>query len=166
MKLLKSVLVASMIMGSASASADIASDVQSQLPMNQIFNNALSTSTSIADIFNQIGTADQTQMPAATTYATCNSLDSTETILSAAFSAAPGQAQAISNAARACGATEEQLLNSALASNIDPTTIGEATAAGGLPAAGGGIGGTGTTVAAPSFGSAGGTGGGGTASAG
>jgi len=154
MKLLKSLLAASMIMGAATASANIASDVQSQLPMQQIFNNALTTSTSLVDIFNQIGTADQTLMPAATTYATCNNLDSAESIVSAAFSAAPDQAQAISNAARACGVTEEQLLNSALASNIDPTTIGEATAAGG------GIPGAGTGVSAPSFGSTGGAGGG------
>ncbi len=156
MKLLKSVLVASMIMGAATASANIESDVQSQLSMSQIFNNAFSDNLGLADIFNQIGTADQVHVPAATSYATCNNLDSTESILTIAFSAAPQLAQEISNAARACGATEEQLLNSALASNIDPTTIGEATAAGGGAPA--------TPIAAPSFASAGGAGGGGAGS--
>ena len=158
MKLLKSLLVVSIMLGTTAVSADIESDVQSQLPMQQIFNNAFESQTNLADIFQQIGSADATQTPAATSYATCEKLDAVVTILNLAFVAAPELAEEIANAARECGATEEELLTSALASGIDPTTIGEATAAGGAPAP------VNTIIAPATFGNSVGTGGGGTGS--
>ncbi|MEH6446273.1 MAG: hypothetical protein V7784_20450 [Oceanospirillaceae bacterium] len=163
MRYLKSIITTSILLGTLSplaAFADIKTDIAAEQPMKVIFDNALTNNTGLDDIFNQIAAAQKALTPDATTYATCNKLDANTTIVSYAFAAAPDLAQDIANAARACGATEEELLNSALASNIDPTTIGEATAAGG-PAAAPGVG-----VATPSFGTAGGTGGGGVASAG
>jgi hypothetical protein len=167
----KSIIAGAIAIGALStfalnAYADIPSDVQSDQSMKVIFDNALTDNLDIGNIFNQIALAKQSLTPNATTYATCNKIDANETILSAAFSAAPDLALDIANAARECGATEEELLNSALASNIDPTAIGEATAAGPGAAPGVGAAATGAPVAAPSFGTAGGTGGGGAASAG
>jgi len=164
MKLLKTVIVASALLVPFSTYASVESDVTNKAPMKLIFDNAFADQLDLVNIFNQIAAADQSLTPDATTYATCNKLGENETIVSMAFLAAPELAEPIANAARACGVTEEELLNSALASNIDPTTIGEATAAGGgLPGAGGGAG-TGAPLSAPSFGSAGGAGGGGTVS--
>lgn len=53
--------------------------------------------------------------------------------MSSAFAAAPSLSKEIADAARDCGVSEEVLLSSALAANIGPTTIGEATAAGEVP---------------------------------
>jgi len=164
MNILKTAIVASVLLMPLSAYATVESDINNNAPMKLIFDNAFADELDLVNIFDQIAAADQSLTPDATTYATCNKLDTNETIVSMAFLAAPELAEPIANAARACGVTEEELLNSALASNIDPTTIGEATAAGGgLPGAGG-AGGTGAPLSAPTFGSAGGAGGGGTAS--
>jgi len=164
MNFFKTAIIASALLMPFSAYATVESDVTNKAPMKLIFDNAFADKLDLVNIFNQIAAADQSLTPDATTYAACNKLDSNETIVSMAFLAAPELAEPIANAARACGVTEEELLNSALASNIDPTTIGEATAAGGgLPGAGG-PGGTGAPLSAPSFGSAGGAGGGGAAS--
>ena len=165
MRVLAAFITVGMLLTPHAVNADVASDVNSNIPIKVIFDNAFAEGLSLEDIFKQIAGASQGMTPAATTYATCNQLDAMDTILTFAFAAAPDLAQPIANAARGCGVSEEDLLNSALAANIDPTTIGEATAAGGAPAAGGG-GATGAPLSAPSFGSAGGTGGGGTASAG
>ena len=167
MTFLKTVIAASILIAPIYAQATVESDIVDKQPMSVIFNNALADQIDLLGIFNQIAAIDTALTPNATSYAACNKLDSIETILSFAFLAAPDSSQDIANAARECGATEEEILSSALASNIDPTTIGEATAAGGgLPAAGGAGGVTGAPITAPSFGSAGGAGGGGTASAG
>ena len=66
------------------------------------------------------------------------------------FAASLGLAQPITNEACYFGVTEEDLLNSVLATRIGPTTIGEATAvgAGALP----------PTLVVPSSGSSGGAG--------
>ncbi|EPJ56265.1 MAG: hypothetical protein OFPI_00550 [Osedax symbiont Rs2] len=160
MRVLATFITIGMLLTPHAVNADVASDVNSNLPIKGIFDNAFSDGLSLEDIFNQVAAANQGLTPTATSYATCNKLDAAETIMTFAFAAAPSLAQPIANAARECGVTEEELLNSALAANIDPTTIGEATAAGG------GAGATGAPLAAPSFGSAGGAGGGGTASAG
>ena len=165
MKILKTIIAASILLAPIYAQATVESDVSDKQPMKIIFDNAFADKIELVGIINQIAAADQTLTPDATTYAACNNLDAVETIVSFAFLAAPDLAAEIANAARECGATEEELLNSALASNIDPTTIGEATGAGGgLPGAGGIGGATGAPIAAPSFGSAGGNGGGSTAS--
>jgi len=164
MRFLTIIFAVAFLLPYQNVNADIESDVNSNLPIKVIFDNAFSDGLSLEDIFNQIAGASPGLTPNATTYATCNKLDAMETIMAFAFAAAPDLAQPIANAARECGVTEEELLNSALAANIDPTTIGEATAAGGAPAAGGGV--TGAPLTAPTFGSAGGTGGGGTASEG
>ncbi len=164
MRLLVPVILAvALILPIQSVNADIESDINANLPIKVIFDNAFSDGLTLSDLFNRIAAASPGLTPAATTYATCNNLDSAETIMTIAFAAAPDLAQPIANAARECGVTEEELLNAALAANIDPTTIGEATAAGGAPGAGGA---TGAPLAAPSFGSAGGAGGGGAASGG
>ena len=165
MKFLPIIFAMTFLLPFQTVNADIESDVNSNLPIKVIFDNAFLDGLSLEDIFNQIAGVSPGLTPDATTYATCNKLDAVETIMAFAFAAAPELAQPIANAARECGVTEEELLNSALAANIDPTTIGEATAAGGAPAAGGG-GATGAPLAAPTFGSAGGAGGGGTASEG
>jgi len=162
MKLFNTILLSSALLVPMAVHASIDTDVKANVPMKVIFDNAFSEQSTLNNIFTQIAAADKSFTPAATTYATCNKLDSNEVIIGMAFLAAPELAEEIANAARSCGATEEELLNSALASNIDPTTIGEATAAGGaLPGA---TGGTGTPLAAADFGSAGGNGGGNTAS--
>ncbi|EPJ43076.1 MAG: hypothetical protein OFPII_43640 [Osedax symbiont Rs1] len=170
MKIFKTVLATGIVLASFQASASIESDIIAKKSMKVIFDNAVTNKTGIPETFNQIAKTDAKLTPAATTYAACNKLDSNLAILNAAFSAVDPTSDlvgAISDAARKCGASEEDLLGSALANNIDPTAIGEATAAGGpLPGAGGAAGATGAPVSAPSFGSAGGSGGGGTASAG
>jgi len=157
MRFLTIIFAIAFILPYQNVNADIESDVNSNLPIKVIFDNALADGLSLEDIFNQIAGASPGMTPAATTYATCNKLDSVETIMAFAFAAAPDLAQPIANAGRECGVTEEELLNSALAANIDPTTIGEATAAGGAPGAGGA---TGAPLGAPGFGSTGGAGGG------
>ena len=159
MRVLATFITIGMLLTPHAVNADVASDVNSNFPIKSIFDNAFTDGLSLEDIFNQIAAANQGLTPTATSYATCNNLDAATTIMAFAFSAAPDLAQPIANAARECGVTEEELLNAALAANIDPTTIGEATAAGGGGA-------TGAPLAAPGFGSAGGAGGGGTASAG
>ena len=161
MRVLAAFITVGMLLNPLAVNADVASDVNSNLPIKVIFDNGFTDGLSLEDIFSQIAATSQGLIPAATTYATCNQLDAMDTILTFAFNVAPDLAQPIANAARDCGVSEEDLLNSALAANIDPTTIGEATAAGGIPAVG-----AGATIPVPSFGSAGGTGGGGTASAG
>ncbi len=170
MKIFKTALATGVLLASFQASASIESDIIAKESMKVIFDNAVTVNTGIPAIFNQIAKTDAQLTPAATTYATCNKLDSNLAILNAAFGSVDPTSklvEEIANAARKCGASEEDLLGSALANNIDPTAIGEATAAGGpLPGAGGAAGATGAPVAAPSFGSAGGAGGGGTASAG
>ena len=164
MKLLKSVIIAaSFLLASFSVSASIESDIVDNQPINVIINNALADNISLEDIFEQIAANNASLIPAAVNYASANNLASITAILDSAFKATaslPDLAAPIANAARQNGATEADILNVALANNIDPTTLGEATAAGG-----GTPGGTGSPIAPPSFASAGGSGGGGTASA-
>ena len=131
MRVLAVFITIGMLLTPHSANADVASDVNSNLPIKIIFDNAFSDGLSLEDIFNQIAAASQGLTPAATSYATCNKLKASDTVVSSAFNAAPKLAKGIANAARECGVTKEDLLTSALASNIDPTTIGEATAGGG-----------------------------------
>ncbi len=157
-RLLAAAISFALILPYQALNADVASDVNANLPTNVIFNNAFTDGLTLENIFIQIGATSPGLIPNATSYATCNNLAAAETIMVFAFTAAPQLAQATANAARACNVTEEELLNAALLAGIDPTTIGEATAAGGA--------GTGSPIAAPSFGSAAGTGGGGVASGG
>lgn len=163
MKLLTKTMASLIFFCAVNSYASIENDVLENKAMKIIFDNAFAEKLLLTDIFSQISDTKDTLVPDATSYATCNKLDTNESILSIAFLSAPHLAEDIANAARVCGATEEELLNSALASNIDPTTIGEATAAGGNQTVNN-IGNTGNTLDTPTFGSAAGSGGGGTAS--
>jgi len=132
--------------------ASISNDIANNEPMSTLFNGALVDSLTINDIFQQIASVDASLTPEATGYATCNKIGTVEEIVSSAFSAAPTLAKEIADAARECGVLEEELLNSALAANIDPTTIGEATAAGGNAAGVAPTGAiTGSPISPPSF---------------
>jgi hypothetical protein len=161
MNLLKTVLTtASVLLISLSASASIESDITDGKSMQVIFKNADTENIILENVFARIAAKNENLVPSATKYATCLKLDSNEAILNYAFqivSTFPLLAKPSADAARECKVPEEDILGSALANNVDPTTIGEATAAGA---------GTGAPIAATSFGSAGGSVGGGTASAG
>jgi hypothetical protein len=166
MKILKKTILTSLIALCAfNTNASIQTDILENQPIETIIQKAILENITIENILPQIAAQNIDLIPSATSYATCNKLSSNESILSSAFAAAPQKALEIAQAARKCNVTEEEILNSALASNIDPTTINEATAAGGSTS----ISTPGTIstngLAAPNFGSAAGNGGGGVASA-
>jgi hypothetical protein len=148
--------------------ASIISDIADGLTIKKIFDNALEENASLEDIFSGIGQTNQDLLPGATTYATCNDLGSDPEVTGFAFAALPDSLKGpvsnpedtvdslvtnIANAARKCGLSEPDLAQTALLNGVDPTAVGEATAAGGgAPGAGPiGVAGTGSPLGTPGF---------------
>ena len=179
MKISNTLAASCLVLFSLNVQADIASDISDGKSIQEIFNNALADSKSLNDIFQNIGTSNQDLLPSATTYATCNDLGSDPEITGFAFAALPDSLKGpvtnpddtvnslvtnIANAARQCGLSEEDLIASAVANGVDPTAVGEATAAGGGAAPGAGVAGTGAPLSTPGVSGVTGGGGGNTAS--
>ncbi len=156
-----------LLLFSLNTPATILSDIAEGLKIKKVFDNALKENKPLNEIFSGFGSSNQSLLPAATTYATCNNLGSDSEITGFAFDAVPDSLKGpvvdpadtvntlvtnIANAARKCGLTEEELQQTALLNGVDPTAIGQATAAGGGGAIGGpGIAGTGSPIATPGF---------------
>ena len=145
--------------------ASIQSDILENQSIETIIKGALLENITIENVFPEIAAQDIDLVPSAVSYAACNKLSSNINILNSAFAVASDKAAEIAQAARECNVSEEDILNSAITSNIDPTTVGEATAAGGAPTPGATPAAAVSNLSAPNFGSAAGAGGGGVASA-
>jgi len=166
MKLLRKTIYTSLFaLYALNTNASIQSDILENQPIENIIQGAILENITIENILPQIAAQNTDLVPSAVSYATCNKLASNISILNSAFAAASDKATEIAQAARECNVTEEEILNSAIASNIDPTTVGEATAAGGTQTPGATPASAVNNLSAPNFGSAAGSGGGGVASA-
>ncbi len=167
MKISNKLAASCLVLFSFSAQADIASDITEGKSMKEIFTNAQAEKVTLVDTFDSIGKADQNLLPPATTYATCQKLDTPETVTGFAFLAIPDNLKGtvtppetvsdlvkdVANAAIACGLDKNNLSGPALVGGVDPTAVAAATAAGGGGGAigGPGIAGTGSPIATPGF---------------
>ncbi len=181
MKISNTLAASCLLLFSLNVNADIASDIIDGKSMAEIFSTALDTGSSLEDIFSQIQQADQNLLPSATTHATCQKLDTPESVTGFAFLAIPDDLKGtvippatvsdlvrdVANAAIDCGLDRANLAAPALAGGVDPTGVQLATAAGGpAPGAGGaGVAGTGAPISTPGVSGVTGGGGGNTASA-
>ncbi len=172
MKISNKLAASCLVLFSFSAQADIASDITEGKSMQEIFTNAQADNKSLSDIFSLISASDQNLLPDATTYATCQKLDTPETVTGFAFLAIPDNLKGtvtppetvsdlvkdVANAAIACGLDKNNLSGPALAGGVDPTAVAAATAAGSGTGGGGpGVAGTGTAIGTPGFNGAGAT---------
>ena len=74
MEVLAAILTVGMLLAPHAVIAELASDLNSHLPINIIFDNAFTDGSWPDDIYDQIAAANQGLSPAATIYAACNKL--------------------------------------------------------------------------------------------
>ena len=138
---IKSGLVLSVLSAiTMSAQAETVFKVTEQNPIDKVFEDSVQDQLQMEPIFLGLYKENGSViMPKAVSYATCNKLDTNIIIVTAALTASAEEIAAsetlgadIANAARDCKVTEEDLLTGSIAANVDPTKLGEATAAGGV----------------------------------
>jgi len=125
------IAAASILIPFSGVQADIESDIDNGLSLEQIVANAELENLTTEQILQQIAATSPSLLAQAVALAIQNNPAQTEAILATAFTAAPNQAEAISNAAQKAGAPFETVVSQGILANVDPASISPATAAGG-----------------------------------
>ncbi|MCJ8297028.1 MAG: hypothetical protein HRU06_22150 [Oceanospirillaceae bacterium] len=125
------IAAASILIPFSGAQASVSSDVSDGLSVEQIIANAQLENLSIEQILQQIAAVSPSLVPQAVAFAVQNNPAQTDAILLAAFTAAPEQAAAISDAAQKAGVPFTTVVAQGVIAQVDPTAIQPASAAGG-----------------------------------